>query len=108
MTVQLDDAFLDDLGLGNASPEKKEAFKQQIVETLEARVGTRLTENLSDEEVDEFDNTMKESRDSEVSAEEWIKAHNPDYEAIVESELLQLKNELQANMTAILGASSAQ
>jgi DNA replication protein DnaC len=103
MTVQLDDAFLDDLGLGNASPEKKEAFKQQIVETLELRLGARLTENLSDEEIDEFDNAMKQSHDSEGAAEAWIKAHNPDYEVIVESELLQLKNELQVNMIAILG-----
>jgi hypothetical protein len=46
---------------------------------------------------------MKQSHDSEGAAEEWIKAHNPDYEVIVESELLQLKNELQVNMIAILG-----
>ena len=103
MALQLDENFLNDLGLGSASDDKKQAFLGQVLETLELRVGNRLSENLTDEQLDDFERVVGQAEDSSDAAEQWLKANNPDYEAIVQEELMKLKNELQANISAIVG-----
>ena len=103
MALQLDENFLNDLGLGSASDDKKQAFLGQVLETLELRVGNRLSENLTDEQLDDFERVVGQAEDSSGAAEQWLKASNPDYEAIVQEELMKLKNELQANISAIVG-----
>lgn len=103
MALQLDDNFLNDLGLGAASDDKKQAFLGQVLETLELRVGNRLSENLTDEQLDDFERVVGQAEDSGEAAEQWLKMNNPDYEAIVQEELLKLKDELQANINAIVG-----
>jgi hypothetical protein len=103
MTLQLDDNFLNDLGLGSASADKKQAFLEQVLETLELRVGNRFSENLTDEQLDDFERAVGQAEDSSGAAERWLKANNPNYEAIVQEELAKLKDELRANIDAIVG-----
>lgn len=103
MALQLDDNFLNDLGLGAASDDKKQMFLGQVLETLELRVGNRLSENLTDEQLDDFERVVGQAEDSGEAAEQWLKMNNPNYEAIVQEELLKLKDELRANINAIVG-----
>lgn len=103
MALQLDDDFLNDLGLGAASDDKKQAFLGQVLETLELRVGNRLSENLTDEQLDDFERTVGQAEDSGDAAEQWLKVNNPNYEQIVQEELSKLKSELQSKMSAIVG-----
>lgn len=49
---QLDDQFLQDVGLGGLPPEQKQEFLNYFREQLELRVGTRLSQGLTDEQLD--------------------------------------------------------
>lgn len=108
MTVTLDDSFLNDLGLENASPEQKQAFVHRVLETLELRVGTRLADGLSDEQIEEFETmTPSETDSSEVVAqkqqlmEEWLRANHPNHEDVIAEELAKLKQELKSGLDAV-------
>jgi hypothetical protein len=75
---QLDDKFLQDLGLDQLPPEQKQAFLEHIYSELELRVGTRLSDGLSDEQMTEFESFV--DRDSE-KVYAWIAANTPEYQA---------------------------
>lgn len=74
---QLDDKFLQDLGLDQLPPEQKQAFLEHIYSELELRVGTRLSEGLSDAQMTEFESFI--DRDQQ-KVQAWITAHTPDYQ----------------------------
>lgn len=73
---QLDDNFLKDLGLDNLPEEQKQAFLQHIYDELELRVGTRLAEGLSDEQLEQFEALV--ARDQEV-VQSWLASNVADY-----------------------------
>jgi hypothetical protein len=75
---QLDDKFLQDLGLDQMPEEQKQAFLKHIYEELEIRVGTKLSDGLSDEQLDEFEGII-DRKEEAVSA--WLAAHTPNYQA---------------------------
>lgn len=52
---QLDDNLLQELGLGSLPPPEKNKMLAHIYETLELRVGMRLAEQMSDQQLDEFE-----------------------------------------------------
>lgn len=74
---QLDDKFLQDVGLGGLPDDQKQAFLQYFREQLELRVGTKLSEGLSDAQLDEFESFI--DRDS-AKVNTWLAANVPDYE----------------------------
>lgn len=98
---QLDDNFLKDLGLDNLPDEQKKAFLQHIYEELELRVGTRLADGLSDEQLGEFEKLLPEAGEDGVPAydadfaHEWLSANvqdyasRPDYQAVHEQAIGQ-------------------
>lgn len=74
---QIDDKFLQDLGLDQLPEDQKQAFKEHIYNQLELRVGTRLSDGLSDTQLAEFESFV--DRNSEkVNA--WIAQHVPNYQ----------------------------
>lgn len=72
----IDDQFLADLGLAGLPDDQKAALKQQFIETLELRVGTELSEGLSDEQLEEFESII--DRKMEV-VDGWLATHQPEY-----------------------------
>ena len=64
---QLDDKFLADIGLNDLPDEQKQAFLQHIYEELELRVGTRLSDGLSDQQLEEFEKII--DRDQAVDGD---------------------------------------
>lgn len=74
---QLDDKFLDDVGLGGLPDDQKQAFLSYFREQLEYRVGTRLSEGLSEGQLQEFESFI--DRDEE-RVDSWLAAHAPDYQ----------------------------
>jgi len=74
---QLDDKFLQDVGLGDLPADQKQAFLDHFREQLELRVGTRLSEGLSDAQLEEFE-AFIDRNEERVNA--WIQANVPDYE----------------------------
>lgn len=73
---QLDDNFLEELGLGQLPADQKKAFLEHVYSQLELRVGTRLSEGLSTEQLAEFESFI--DRDME-KVRAWIQANAPDY-----------------------------
>src|ERR1700744_3574683 len=74
---QLDDKFLADIGLSDMPEDQKQAFLQHIYEELELRVGTRLSDGLSDQQLEEFEKII--DKDQAV-IENWLAVHVQDYQ----------------------------
>lgn len=74
---QLDDQFLNDVGLGNLPEEQKKPFLQHTYDQLEYKVGIRLSEGMTDDQLTEFEAII--DRKSEVITP-WLQANAPNYQ----------------------------
>lgn len=75
---QLDDTFLVDVGLAELPDAEKKPFLQHIYQELELRVGTRLSEGMSDEQLGQFEAII--DRKMEI-VEPWLSQYAPNYTA---------------------------
>lgn len=73
---QLDDNFLNDLGLNELPEAERKAFLVHIYSELELRVGVKLSEGLSEAQLGEFESFVDRKEDK-VRA--WVEANAPDY-----------------------------
>ena len=90
---QLDDKFLQDVGLGDLPDDQKQAFLDHFREQLELRVGTRLSEGLSDGQLEEFE-AFIDRKDDVVQS--WLANNVPNYQ---EDQIFQqLKSGAPANI----------
>lgn len=90
---KLDNAFLEELGLGSLPPVEKNKMLAHIYETLEMRVGMKLAEQMSNEQLDEFESYIN-SQD-EAGALKWLETNFPNYKQVVADELENLKGEIK-------------
>ena len=74
---QLDDKFLQDVGLGALPADQMQMFLDHFREQLELRVGTRLSEGLSDAQLEEFESFI-DRKDDRVNS--WLAANVPQLE----------------------------
>lgn len=74
---QLDDKFLADIGLNDLPDDQKRPFLQHIYDELEMRVGTRLSEGLSDQQLEQFEKII--DRD-QATIDTWIMQYAPNYQ----------------------------
>lgn len=74
---QLDDQFLNDVGLGNLPEEQKKPFLQHTYDQLEYKVGIRLSEGMTDDQLTEFEAII--DRKAEVITP-WLQANAPNYQ----------------------------
>lgn len=100
---KLDDNFLQELGLGNLPVDEKRAMLNHIYETLEMRVGMKLAEQMTNEQLDEFEGFIE--RNDEPGALKWLETNFPNYKQVVADELEKLKQEIRAAAPQILAAS---
>lgn len=103
---KLDDNFLQELGLGSLPVEEKKAMLAHIYETLEMRVGMKLAEQMTNEQLDEFEGFI--DRNDEQGALNWLETNFPNYKQVVAEQLEQLKNEVKAAAPQILAAAASQ
>ena len=90
---QLDDKFLEDVGLGGLPDDQKKLFLDHFREQLELRVGTQLSEGLSEAQLSEFESFM--DRDMRrVTA--WLDANVPDFDS--DPVYVQLKANVPQNV----------
>ncbi len=100
---KLDDNLLRELGLGTLPPAEKNKMLAHIYETLEMRVGMTLAQQMSDEQLSEFE-TFIDSND-EAGALKWLETNFPNYKQVVADELEKLKAEIKAAAPQIIAAS---
>ena len=123
---QLDDNFLKELGLDQLPDEQKKPFLQHIYSELELRVGERLSQGMSDAQLDEFANIIDKAPGA---VDEFLAKHAPNYQQEPMFQRLvqatkadpnnpglkdefaatmdELKKEIITNREAILGGMSA-
>jgi hypothetical protein len=99
---QLDDNLLRELGLGDLPAEEKNKMLAHIYETLELRVGMKLAEQMTDNQLDEFEGFI--DRNDEAGALKWLETNFPDYKQVVADELEKLKSEIKEQAPAIMQA----
>lgn len=73
---QLDENFLNDIGLSDLPEPQKKPFLQHIYEELELRVGTRLSDGLSDDQLEEFESIIDHKEDVINS---WLIKNTPQF-----------------------------
>lgn len=73
---QLDDKFLEEIGLNALPEEQKKPFLQHIYDELELRVGTKLSEGMTDEQLEEFESII-DRKDNVVV--DWLQKYVPNY-----------------------------
>ncbi len=100
---KLDNNLLTELGLGALPAEQKNSMLQHIYETLEMRVGMKLADQMSNEQLDEFEGFI--DRNDEAGALKWLETNFPDYKQVVADELETLKAEVKKTSDKILEAS---
>lgn len=100
---QIDDKFLESLGLGSLPQEEKDKMKAHIYETLEMRVGMTLASNMTEQQLDEFEGLM--NNNDEEGALKWLESNFPNYRQVVADELEKLKGEVKEAAPHIVAAS---
>jgi hypothetical protein len=103
---QLDDNLLRELGLGDLPSAEKNKMLAHIYETLELRVGMKLAEQMTDEQLDEFEGFI--DRNDEAGALKWLETNFPHYKEVVADELEKLKSEVKQQAPAIMQATVSE
>jgi len=73
---QLDETFLADVGLNDLPNEQKKPFLQHIYDELELRVGTKLSDGMSDAQLEEFEAII--DRKTEI-VDNWLRKNIPNF-----------------------------
>lgn len=73
---QLDDKFLQDLGISDLPEDQKQGLLQSIYAELEERVGVKLSQGLTDDQMEQFESFINRDEDK-VTA--WFAANLPGY-----------------------------
>ncbi len=100
---KLDDNLLRELGLGGLPSDEKNKMLQHIYETLEMRVGMKLAERMTNEQLDEFEAFI--DKNDEGGALKWLESNFPNYKQVVADELEGLKGEIKTAAPQIVAAS---
>jgi septum formation inhibitor MinC len=103
---KLDNALLEELGLGSLPADEKNRMLAHIYETLEMRVGMKLAEQMTNDQLDEFEGFI--DRNDEAGALKWLETNFPNYKDVVAEQLEKLKGEVRESAPQILEASRAQ
>jgi len=94
---QLDDQFLQDVGLSDLPEGQKQDFLQYTYETLEERVGTRLADSLSEAQLQEFEGFASQDEEKTYT---WLSANIPDYQN--QEEYKQLSSSAPQDVTPLM------
>lgn len=107
--LKLDNNLLDELGLGSLPEEQKRAMLQHIYDTLELRVGTNLANQMTDQQLEEFERFIDDGGDAnQAQALQWLEANLPHYKQVVNEVFEQLKAEVKQMAPQIMASSVPQ
>lgn len=103
--IQIDEALLDELGYAGLSTFEKEKLQATMLETLQMRIGYRLSENLTDEQIGVLEtqfsftaeDTPEQITQKQQAVAEWLQQNHPNYKDVVADEFEKLKTEMKSH-----------
>lgn len=98
--IQLDEALLDELGLGALAADAKNRMLATMYETLEQRVGMHLAGQMTTEQLEEFEQLFDAG--DRAAASRWLEQHFPEHRTVVREQFERLKDEIRDNADEIL------
>lgn len=101
---QLDDQFLADVGLAGLPEDQKKPFLQLTYDRLEYQVGIRLSEGMSDAQLEEFEAIIDHKEDTITT---WLSTNAPDYQNDEIFKKLQQASGLAADNAGLKGEYAA-
>ena len=99
--MQIDDDFINSIGLSGLNEDQKNDALRQIADIFEFRFGNSLADQLSDEQLDQFAKIDTSGDRKELDS--WLSVNVPDYESMGENVLKQLCTELKETHKEVLG-----
>lgn len=93
----IDNQFMDEIGLADMPETEKRAFMAHAEEELEVRVGQSIGAELSDAQMDEFEQIT----DDGIAAA-WLEQNAPNFRETVAQVFLAFKRELQSERQQIM------
>ncbi len=105
MALKLDNNLLEEVGLGALPADEKKKMLTHIYETLEMRVGVRLAEQMTDQQLNEFESFI--NANDEAGALRWLETTFPSYKEVVADEFEKLKEEIRQVAPQIVAESQA-
>ncbi len=96
--MEFNDNFLQEMGLSEMPDDQKQRFLDYVQEELEVRIGERISEGLSEVQLNQFDLIA-----DQAEATKWLEANRPDYRNIVASTIAEMKDEIRANRDRLIG-----
>lgn len=104
--VQPQDINVEDFGLANLTPEAKDAAIHDIYLTLQRRIGMRLANEMTEEQLKIFE-TLKGEED-QAKFDSWLTTTFPNLDTIAEEELQGIKDETHKTSSSIMDAYRAK
>jgi hypothetical protein len=101
--LKIDNSLLQEVGLAALPPKEKSDLLKHTYETLEMRVGVRLANQMSEEQLNEFETYFNNKDDA--GALKWLETNFPNYKEVVNEEFNKLKAEMAQSAPQILAAS---
>lgn len=98
--------IVDKMGISSLSEEEQDKLLQQLADTVNTRILLKLTEKLSDTELDELERIM--DADNVKGFDDFLGSKVPDYEAWTAQIEEDTINELENNRIAIEDEVEAQ
>lgn len=97
--MEFDDKFLQEMGLTAMPEDQKQKFLDYVQEELEVRIGERISKGLTQTQLNEFDMIT-----DPAEAANWLEKNRPDYREIVNRTIEEMKEEIRANRSKLVGA----
>ena len=95
--MELNEEFLQEMGLSAMPEDQKKAFLDYVQEELEVRVGQKISKGLTEVQLNEFDKIT-----DPLEAAKWLEINRPDYREIVTRTIEEMKAEIRANRDKLI------
>ena len=96
--MEFDDKFLQEMGLSAMPEDQKREFLKYVQKELEIRIGERIARGLTEVQLNQFDMIT-----DPAEATKWLEINRPDYREIVARTINEIKEEIRANRTRLVG-----
>lgn len=103
--MEFDDNFFKQVGLAKMKAADRKSFGEYIRGLLEIRVGSRLTSQMTGQQIDHLDKLLNNPDKKQL--ENWLSQNLPNHKGLLVEELERLKSEIKTNATAILAAGNS-